>query len=102
MRGAGMIDKDSVFRRRSDVRYRIVGPEAVVVRQSVPEVLVLNGVGARVVETIDGTLTVGALVSALAGEYAVEREILERDVVAFLGELAEGGVIERVETDHAG
>jgi hypothetical protein len=97
-----MIDKDSVFRRRSDVRYRIVGPEAVVVRQSVPEVLVLNGVGARVVERIDGTLTVDTLVSALAGEYDVERETLERDVVAFLGELAEGGVIERVETDHAG
>jgi hypothetical protein len=97
-----MIDKDSVFRRRSDVRYRIVGPEAVVVRQSLPEVLVLNGVGARVVERIDGTLTVDTLVSALAGEYDVERETLERDVVAFLGELAEGGVIERVETDHAG
>ena len=97
-----MIDKASVFRRRSDVRYRVVGPEAVVVRQSVPEVLVLNGVGARVVEKVDGTLTVEALVAALAGEYDVEREILERDVVAFLGELAEGGVIESVEADHAG
>jgi hypothetical protein len=97
-----MIDKDWIFRRRSDVRYRVVGPEAVVVRQSVPEVLVLNGVGARVIEGIDGSLTVDALVTALAGEYDVERQTLERDVVAFLGELAQGGVIERVETDHAG
>jgi hypothetical protein len=97
-----MIDKDAVFRRRSDIRYRIVGPEAVVVRQSVPEVLVLNGVGARVVERIDGTLTVDALVTALASEYDVERETLERDVIAFLDDLAEGGVIERVETADGG
>ena len=97
-----MIDDAAVFRRRSDVRYRIVGPEAVVIRQSGPEVLVLNGVGARVIDGIDARTTVATLVTRLAEDYDVDRGTLERDVVAFLEELTDGGVIERVEVSDVG
>jgi hypothetical protein len=47
-----LITPATVLRRRPDVRYRLVAPEAVVIRQSVPEVMVLNGVAAEVLERI--------------------------------------------------
>jgi hypothetical protein len=97
-----MIDDTAVFRRRNDIRYRIVGPEAVVIRQSGPEVLVLNGVGARVIDVIDARTTVAMLVTRLAEDYDVDRGTLERDVISFLQELADGGVIERVESSDVG
>jgi len=97
-----MIEGTMVFRRCRDVRYRIVGAEAVVVRQSGPEVLVLNGVGARVIEGVDAKTTVAALVARLAEEYDVDPQTLERDVTSFLSELAEGGVVEKMEAGDVG
>ena len=97
-----MIPPEAIFRRRSDVRFRIVAPEAVVVRQSGPEVLVLNGVGARILERIDTGERVATLVAGLAQEYEVDPERLESDVVAFLEELASSGVIERAGTADVG
>jgi hypothetical protein len=93
---------ETVFRRRRDVRFRIVAPEAVVVRQSGPEVLVLNDVGARILERVDTGQTVAALVAGLAQEYDVDPGRLESDVVAFLEELTSSGVIERTGTPDAG
>lgn len=91
-----MIGPASVLRRRSDVRYRIVAPEAVVIRQSVPEVMVLNGVAAELLERLDAQTTVARLVEALLPLYEVEPAVLERDVLQFLGELLESGVVEEV------
>ena len=91
-----MIDPTVVFRARGDVRYRSVPPETVVVRQSGPEVLVLNGVGGRVLELLDGRSPVGEVLEALLGEYDVDRRTLERDVLAYLGELESSGIIEAV------
>lgn len=86
----------SVFRRRSDVRYRVIQQEAVVVRQSGPEVLVLNEVGARVLDLVDGHAPVSDLVARMRGEFDVDEARLQGDVIRFLGELAQAGVIEEV------
>jgi hypothetical protein len=86
----------TVLRRRPDVRYRIVAPEAVVIRQSVPEVMVLNGVAAEVLERLDGKTAVAGLVGALAPLYDVAPDVLEQDVLRFLGELLDSGVVEEV------
>jgi hypothetical protein len=91
-----MIGPASVLRRRSDVRYRIVTPEAVVIRQSVPEVMVLNGVAAELLERLDAQTTVARLVEALLPLYEVDPAVLERDVLQFLGELLDSGVVEEV------
>lgn len=96
-----MIPRDGVFRRKDDVRFRIIPPEAVVVRQSGPEVLVINEVGARVLERIDSGESVATLVAGLAEEYEVEPERLESDVTAFIQDLVTGGVIESVEATDA-
>lgn len=91
-----MIGPDTVLRRRPDVRYRIVAPEAVVIRQDVPEVLVLNGVAAELLERIDARTSAAGLIEALVPLYDVEPALLEQDVLQFLGELLEGGVVEEV------
>jgi hypothetical protein len=86
----------TVLRRRSDVRYRLIEGEAVVLRQSAAEVLVLNGVGASVLDLADGERPVAAWIEALAREYEADAETLTRDVLAFAGELREAGLLEEI------
>jgi len=87
------VSSDAVFEPLPDVRFRAVGGEGVVVRQDAAEVMVLNGVGARVLELLDGARTVAAVLDTLAQEYDVGRPDLEHDILAYLGELLEAGVI---------
>lgn len=89
----------SVLKRSPDIRFRIIDGEAVVVRQKAAEVVVLNEVGARILDLAGGTTPVAAWVEALAAEYEVERAELERDVLAFAGELADQGLLEPVAGD---
>ena len=91
-----VITLSTVFRRRSDVRYRRIEGEAVVLRQSVAEVLVLNEVGASVLDLADGERSVGEWITALRAEYDTDPEILARDVLIFAGELQEAGMLEEV------
>ena len=90
------ITLSTVFRRRSDVRYRRIEGEAVVLRQSAAEVLVLNEVGASVLDLADGEHSVREWIETLSGEYDSDRETLARDVLTFAGELAEAGMLEVV------
>jgi coenzyme PQQ synthesis protein D (PqqD) len=86
----------TVLQRRSDVRYRRIEGEAVVLRQSTAEVLVLNEVGAAVLDLADGERSVGDWIGALAAEYEGDPETLTRDVLAFAAEAAEAGLLEPV------
>ncbi len=87
----------SVFKHRDDIRYRIIDSEAVVIRQEAGEVLGLNQVGARLIGLIDSKTPVGGLLKNLHDEFDVDPDALERDVLGFLEELVEAGVIETVE-----
>lgn len=88
------MDSASTFRLRGDVRYRIIDGEAVVIRQDDAEVVVLNGVGARVLDLLHSGKPLPALLEIMSGEYEVPREELEQDVIGFLEELLAAGVIE--------
>ncbi|HYX26520.1 MAG TPA: PqqD family protein [Thermoanaerobaculia bacterium] len=88
------VTPSSVLRRRPDVRYRRIEGEAVVLRQSAAEVLVLNGVGADVLDLADGQRPVGEWIDTLAQEYGEDRETVARDVLAFAGEAADAGLLE--------
>ncbi len=91
-----MIEAHTVFKTCADARYRNIGDEGVVVRQTAGEVLVLNAVGVRVLELLAEDRPVSGLIEALAAEYAIDRATLEQDVPAYLQELLEAGVIEPV------
>ena len=89
-----MSNLDRVLKHKDDVRYRVVGEEAVVVRQNAAEVLALNDVGARILELIDAKSTVGQLIETMSSEYDVDREELIRDVENFVAAIHDAGIIE--------
>ncbi len=89
-----MIDLQRAYRRAADVRQRTIDTEAVVVRQQAAEVVVLNEVGGRILELLDGQRTLAEVVDVLVVEFEVERAVLEADAVAFVGEVVEAGVVE--------
>ena len=81
-------------RLRPDARYRLVGGQAVVVVQEAGEALVLNEVGSRILELVDGRRRIAEIVATMREEYDVSAAELERDVRHHLDELAEAGVLE--------
>ena len=90
------ITPGAVFRHCGDVRYRIIDDEAVVIRQDAGEVLGLNDIGARLLELIDAKTPVAGLFDKMADEFEIDRNQLEQDVLGFLQELREAGVIEEI------
>ena len=86
--------RDRVFRRCSDVRFRTVLDEGVVIKQDTAEVLVLNEVGARVLELLDGTRTVADVEAALADEFDAANAELGTDLASYLDELLSAGLIQ--------
>lgn len=90
------VTSSTVLKRRSDVRYRRIEGEAVVLRQSAAEVLVLNEIGADVLDLADGLRPVGEWIEALEREYDADPEVLAREVLEFAGELEEAGLLEPV------
>ena len=89
-----MIESASVFRKRADARYRNVGGEGVVVRQTAGEVLVLNEVGMRVLDLLAAGTPVANVVAALIAEYEVDQATVESDVLLYIQELLDAGIIE--------
>ena len=88
------LDAASILRPARDLRFRRIDDEAVVVRQRAGEVLVMNETAARLLELADGRTSVADWVEVLAGEYDVDRQALERDVLAFAADLAAEGMLE--------
>jgi coenzyme PQQ biosynthesis protein PqqD len=97
-----MIGLNAVLRRAPDVRFRTVGDETVVIRQVEAEALVLNDVAGRILELVDGHTTVSSIVAQLEAEYEVDPGELEPDVLEYLTELAEGGLVEPVSRSSRG
>lgn len=93
------------YRLASDVRFRVVGGEGVVVLQDAGEVLVVNGVAARVLELLDPRRGRGSgpqpgegrsfseLLERLGQEFEATEEEIARDLREFLDEVLAGGVV---------
>jgi pyrroloquinoline quinone biosynthesis protein D len=72
---------------RKDERYMLLYPE---------KGLVLNDTGAAIIKLCTGDHTVQAIIDTLAATYATERrEDLEREVLSFLGAMADRGLLEQ-------
>ena len=91
-----MPNLDRVLKHKDDVRCRVVGEEAVVVRQKAAEVLALNDVGARILELIDAKSTVGQLIETMSSEYDVDREELAQDIENFVAALHDAEIVEEI------
>ena len=54
----------------------------------------LNAVGARMLESLRHARTIGDVVDPLAREFDQPREVIERDLLEFVGSLVERGIVE--------
>ena len=75
------------------VAARIIEGEAVIVLPESGQVTVLNEVGSRIWELIDGTRSVGEITKMIVAEYDVTAEQAERDVNEFIQELVENEML---------
>ncbi len=63
-------------------------------------IYVLNEIGTRVWQLLDGQRTVEEIVDIIAREYAVDRARIARDVDTFLNELQSLRLVERVDASE--
>lgn len=89
---------EAVYRVCGDVRYRVVDGEAVILRQTDGEVVVLNRVGSRCLELIDGERSTEGMVDRMLAEFEIDRDSLARDIEEFVEELRGARVIEEVDS----
>jgi hypothetical protein len=80
---------------RSDVRFRKVFGEGLIIRQDAAEVLGLNPTGARIVELVGTGAPETEIVAALCQEFEVDEAQARDDLRRFIDELAEAGVVVR-------
>ena len=88
-----MVDLEEIYQRSSEVRYRILEGQAVVVRQDVAQVFVLSEVGTRVLELLDGKRKLLAVRDLLLLEYEVDEAQLEQDLNEYIHALTEASII---------
>lgn len=84
---------DTEYRTWSDVRFRVVFDEAVVLKQDQAEVLVLNEVGGRVLAGLKRGLRPSQIVTELGSEFEASEDQLRLDVERFVTELVDAKVI---------
>ena len=80
-------------RRHPDAAFRIYDGEAFVVLPHSHAYKILNQVGSRVWDLIDGSKSVGAIADVIAEEYDVSRDTALKDVNDFVGELEANGML---------
>jgi hypothetical protein len=88
-----MNEQEAPLRIKDDVRYRAIAGEGLVLRQSEGEMLVVNGVGMRVLELIERSPSLPQLLFTLEQEYAVDAAALREDVMRYIDELRQSGVL---------
>jgi hypothetical protein len=84
---------DSIPQRSPSVVSRLLDEEAVLVHPGQGKIRVLNPVGARVWELVDGQRTLDAISRVIAAEFAADLARCQIEVPAFCEDLAQRGVL---------
>jgi len=87
------MDLNTVLIKSPDAASRTYDGQATIVLPSRDEVKVLNEIGSRVWDAIDGRRTLAQILESLLEEYDIPREQAERDVLDFVGELRTQGMV---------
>ena len=85
--------KKMIPKRNSDAAFRVIDGEAMVVLPEKGEVKVLNNVGSRIWELMDGSATIEEISKIICMEYEVEEKNAISDVMDFLKELGDNGML---------
>ncbi|OQX60897.1 MAG: pyrroloquinoline quinone biosynthesis protein PqqD [Anaerolinea sp. 4484_236] len=91
-----MFNLESIPTPNPDIVGRTVDNEAVLVLPVQGKVKVLNEVGTRVWELLDGNRSVKEIASALHQEYTVDQATAEEDVLEFINDLAKKEMLETI------
>lgn len=78
---------------RDGVMFNRVGEEVVLLDLDSGTYYGLDAVGGRLWDLITGAATIGEAIETMLGEYEVERDVLESDVMRLVAELEEKGLI---------
>ncbi len=79
----------------SQVRYRAVGEDGVLVHLDNGRVIVVNEVGLRIVQLLDNPMARKDLAASIVAEFDVTTDRAEADVDLFLAELDHEQILER-------
>ena len=88
-----MRELDSIPQRSPLVVSRLLDEEAVLVHPLQGKIRVLNPVGARVWELVDGQRTLDAICRVIAAEFAADLTRVQIEVPTFCEDLAQRGVL---------
>lgn len=88
-----LVTVDSVLHHVSVVVSRLVDGEAVLVHPQQAKIRVLNAVGARVWELVDGRRSLGDISQVIVAEFDIELSRAQSDVLAFCADLVQAGVL---------
>lgn len=79
----------TVFSRSENTVYRMVDGEAVIVEPLYGLVNVINEIGSRIWELLDGKRSAGRIAEIIASEYEVHPQVAMDDTLQFLSEMSE-------------
>ena len=90
-----MSTRTSTTRYRLDpsARFRVLDDEGIFVLQKAGEVLVVNRVGAFIVERLRGGMALTEIIDEVVSAYDVDRARAEEDAVTLLDSLVEAGAL---------
>jgi hypothetical protein len=88
-----MIKLNDYVTRSEDLAFRIIQEEAIILTAQDRVIHTLNQVGTRIWELLKPGMKVGELIEKVCDEYEVDRIKAEEDVMKFLTELGEKGII---------
>ena len=84
---------ESVPVKHPDAAARVYDQEAFIVLPHTGQIKILNGVGTRIWELIDGSRSAGDIAKVIAEEYETSVEAALSDVEEFLGDLESQGML---------
>ena len=88
------INLESAFVIPAPVMSRLVGDETVLMDLATGIYFGLDGVGKRIWETIAEGENLAAVIATIATEYEVEESRAQADVIEFVGELVDRGLLQ--------
>lgn len=89
-----IITLESTVSQIEDIVASDIDDEKVMMSIEKGEYYGLEPVGSRVWELIEAPVTVSSVIDALLLQYDVDRDVCEHDVLAFLGELHQAGIVQ--------
>lgn len=89
-----MVDDDTVLQRRPEPLTAQVDGETVMFHPDEGSYFALGAVGTRVWALLDDPVSLAALIQRLQGEFDVEEATCRGDVLKFVDELIDSGLIE--------